>query len=52
VAKGKLKAGEKYQYFCSFPGHFALMTGTLEIEKGGASTAAAGAADKKADKKK
>lgn len=50
VAKGKLKAGEKYQYFCSFPGHFALMVGTLEIEKGGASTAAA--ADKKADKKK
>lgn len=49
VPKDKLKAGEKYQYFCSFPGHFALMTGTLEIEKAGTSTAAA---DKKTDKKK
>jgi azurin len=52
IAKDKLKAGEKYQYFCSFPGHFALMTGTLEIEKAGTSTAAAaGEKDKKADKK-
>lgn len=36
IPKGKLSAGEKYQYFCSFPGHFALMSGTLEIEKANA----------------
>ncbi|HYX37438.1 MAG TPA: azurin [Oligoflexus sp.] len=53
IPKNKLKAGEKYQYFCSFPGHFALMTGTLEIEKAAPSTAAATTdKDKKADKKK
>ncbi len=51
IAKGKLKAGEKYQYFCSFPGHFALMTGVLEIEKAGTATAAA-EKDKKVEKKK
>lgn len=28
----KLKAGEKYQYFCSFPGHFALMNGELTLK--------------------
>jgi len=49
IPKGKVKAGEKYQYFCSFPGHFALMVGVLEIEKAGASTAAA---EKKEEKKK
>lgn len=26
-----LKAGEEYTYFCSFPGHFALMRGTLTL---------------------
>jgi len=53
IPKGKVKAGEKYQYFCSFPGHFALMNGTLEIEKGGTATAAADKKeDKKTDKKK
>jgi len=53
IPKGKLKAGEKYQYFCSFPGHFALMTGVLEIEKAGTSTAAADKKEeKKADQKK
>ena len=48
ISKGKVKAGEKYQYFCAFPGHFALMTGVLEIEKAGTATAAA---EKKAEKK-
>ncbi len=28
----KLKAGEKYVYFCTFPGHFAMMTGTLIVK--------------------
>jgi len=28
----KLKAGEKYMYFCTFPGHAALMKGTLEVK--------------------
>lgn len=28
----KLKAGESYQYFCSFPGHFALMNGQLTVK--------------------
>ena len=27
----KLKAGETYAYFCSFPGHAALMKGTLAL---------------------
>ena len=27
----KLKAGEAYTYFCSFPGHIALMQGTLTL---------------------
>lgn len=27
----KLKAGEKYAYFCTFPGHAAIMKGTLSI---------------------
>ncbi|MOA50824.1 Azurin precursor [compost metagenome] len=29
----KLKAGEQYMFFCSFPGHAALMKGTLEMLK-------------------
>lgn len=29
----KLKAGEQYMFYCSFPGHAALMKGTLEILK-------------------
>ncbi|VFR37755.1 Azurin [plant metagenome] len=27
----KLKAGETYAYFCSFPGHWAIMKGTLKL---------------------
>lgn len=27
----KLKAGEDYAYFCSFPGHWAIMKGTLKL---------------------
>lgn len=27
----KLKAGETYTYFCSFPGHWAIMKGTLTL---------------------
>lgn len=33
IPVGKLKAGESYSYFCSFPGHAALMKGTLKIGK-------------------
>ncbi len=29
----KLKAGENYAYFCTFPGHASLMKGTLSIGK-------------------
>jgi azurin len=29
----KLKAGESYAYFCTFPGHAALMKGTLSLGK-------------------
>ena len=29
----KLKAGEQYAYFCTFPGHASLMKGTLSIGK-------------------
>lgn len=32
-ATGALKAGEAYSYFCSFPGHLALMKGTLTLAK-------------------
>ncbi|MDT4872980.1 Azurin [compost metagenome] len=28
----KLKAGEQYAFFCSFPGHSAMMKGTLEVK--------------------
>lgn len=27
----KLTAGEDYAFFCSFPGHWAIMTGTLKL---------------------
>ena len=29
----KLKAGEAYTYFCSFPGHSGIMKGTLTLSK-------------------
>lgn len=29
----KLKAGEQYTYYCTFPGHAALMKGTLSLGK-------------------
>jgi azurin len=28
----KLKAGEQYMYFCTFPGHAALMRGSLTVK--------------------
>lgn len=28
----KLKAGEAYTFFCSFPGHISLMTGTVSLK--------------------
>jgi azurin len=31
-AVSKLQAGEKYMFFCTFPGHAALMKGTLEVK--------------------
>ena len=33
IPVAKLKAGEDYTYFCSFPGHAALMKGTLTLAK-------------------
>ncbi|MNE91048.1 Azurin [compost metagenome] len=27
----KLKAGEQYMFYCSFPGHASVMKGTLEL---------------------
>lgn len=27
----KLKEGQEYSYFCSFPGHYALMNGSLKL---------------------
>jgi len=32
-AGSKLKAGGDYTFFCSFPGHSALMKGTLVVTK-------------------
>ncbi len=32
-AVSKLKAGDSYTYFCSFPGHSAIMKGTLTLAK-------------------
>jgi azurin len=31
-AVSKLKAGTDYAFFCSFPGHAALMKGTLTVK--------------------
>lgn len=28
----KLKAGEEYTFFCSFPGHIAIMQGTVSVK--------------------
>ena len=28
----KLKDGGPYKFFCSFPGHFALMQGSLQVQ--------------------
>ena len=33
VNVAKLKAGEEYAFFCTFPGHAALMKGTLSLGK-------------------
>jgi azurin len=33
VNTSKLKAGQSYAYFCSFPGHATLMKGTLKLVK-------------------
>lgn len=32
VDVSKLKAGEAYSFFCSFPGHAGLMKGTLQVK--------------------
>lgn len=32
VDVAKLAAGEAYAYFCSFPGHWAIMRGTLTVK--------------------
>jgi azurin len=32
VDVAKLKAGDAYTFFCSFPGHSALMKGTLQLK--------------------
>lgn len=32
-ATSALKAGDSYMYFCSFPGHSAIMKGTLTVGK-------------------
>ena len=32
-ATSKLKAGDAYSFFCSFPGHSAIMKGTVTIAK-------------------
>lgn len=28
----KLKAGEQYMFYCSFPGHAAIMKGSVELK--------------------
>ncbi|OHE84647.1 MAG: azurin [Lysobacterales bacterium RIFOXYD1_FULL_69_11] len=33
IPAGRLKAGGQYSFFCSFPGHAALMKGTLVVTK-------------------
>ena len=32
-ATSKLKAGESYTFYCSFPGHSSIMKGTLQLGK-------------------
>jgi azurin len=32
-APSKLKAGEAYSFFCSFPGHSGIMKGTVQVTK-------------------
>ena len=32
-AVDKLKAGESYTFFCSFPGHSSIMKGSLQLTK-------------------
>ncbi|TZF90484.1 azurin [Cognatilysobacter lacus] len=33
IPVAKLKAGESYSFFCSFPGHSSMMRGTLSLTK-------------------
>lgn len=33
IPMARLKAGEKYSYICSFPGHASIMKGTLSLGK-------------------
>ena len=33
ISVAKLKTGEQYAYFCTFPGHAALMKGTLNLSQ-------------------
>lgn len=33
ISVAKLKAGEKYTYICTFPGHASIMKGTLSLAK-------------------
>ncbi len=33
IPLSKLKAGESYTYFCSFPGHSSIMKGVLQVNK-------------------
>jgi azurin len=33
IPVGKLKAGESYEFFCSFPGHSSMMRGTVSLAK-------------------
>jgi len=33
IPVGKLKAGESYAFFCSFPGHSSIMRGTISLTK-------------------
>ena len=32
VDVSKLKAGEQYMFYCSFPGHAAIMKGSVELK--------------------
>lgn len=33
IPVAKLKAGESYEFFCSFPGHSSMMRGTVSLAK-------------------